>query len=193
MCIPIVTIGASTTAAYYTVFKQLEGKDGYVVRNFFKSFKMNFFQATAFGFIIFVGNIFVATNLFLISNDIVVTSDFIKLLLMFVQFFILFELMILNYYGFALLSKIEFRTKDLIKTSFILGNKHLLVTLGNILTIVGITWAVQIVPSLMIFALGTYFIVSASLIKRVIVKYRPEVFDKLENDDDSFRVNTEDN
>lgn len=44
-CIPIVTIGASTTALIYACIK-LQRDEGGVVKNFFKSFKENFFQST---------------------------------------------------------------------------------------------------------------------------------------------------
>lgn len=45
--IPIVTMGASCTAAYYTVNKVIRGNRGYVWRSFWESFKSNFKQSTA--------------------------------------------------------------------------------------------------------------------------------------------------
>lgn len=45
-CIPVVTIGASTSALYYTVHKSIRGGRGYTTRNFFSAFKNNFRQAT---------------------------------------------------------------------------------------------------------------------------------------------------
>ena len=44
-CVPIVTIGASITATHYTALKLHRG-EGYVMRNFWKSFKENFVQST---------------------------------------------------------------------------------------------------------------------------------------------------
>lgn len=44
--IPIVTIGASTTALYYSCMKRIRTGEGYVSRNFRKSFKENFRQST---------------------------------------------------------------------------------------------------------------------------------------------------
>lgn len=40
--LPVVTVGASTTAAYYTIMKVVHKKTGYISREFFKSFKLNF-------------------------------------------------------------------------------------------------------------------------------------------------------
>lgn len=45
-CIPIVTIGASTTALLYVTMKITSGEDAYIVKKFFKSFKENFLQST---------------------------------------------------------------------------------------------------------------------------------------------------
>ena len=45
-CIPIVTIGASTTALYYTSLKIVRGEDHALTRMFFRSFRENFRQGT---------------------------------------------------------------------------------------------------------------------------------------------------
>ena len=45
-CLPIVTIGASTTALYYVTIKIVNDEDAYVAKNFFKSFRQNFLQST---------------------------------------------------------------------------------------------------------------------------------------------------
>ncbi|MBQ2824011.1 MAG: DUF624 domain-containing protein [Oscillospiraceae bacterium] len=45
--LPVITLGASTTAAYDCAFKILRARDTNVFKDFFKSFKNNFKQATA--------------------------------------------------------------------------------------------------------------------------------------------------
>ena len=45
-CLPVVTIGASSTALYYTVHKTIRGSRGYTTRTFFTALKDNFKQAT---------------------------------------------------------------------------------------------------------------------------------------------------
>ncbi len=44
--IPVITAGAATTALHYAAMKMKAGDQGYVIRNFFHSFKENFRQAT---------------------------------------------------------------------------------------------------------------------------------------------------
>lgn len=43
-CLPVFTIGTSTTAFYYTVHKTIRGGRGYVSREFFRCFKREFCQ-----------------------------------------------------------------------------------------------------------------------------------------------------
>lgn len=45
--IPVITIGASTTAVYYVTLKMVRDENDSTVRSFFHSFKDNFKQATA--------------------------------------------------------------------------------------------------------------------------------------------------
>ena len=46
LSLPIITIGASTTALYYAVVKSVKNDEGYASRMFFRSFRRNFIQAT---------------------------------------------------------------------------------------------------------------------------------------------------
>ena len=41
-CIPIFTVGASTTAMYYVTLKMVRNEDSYITKSFIKSFKQNF-------------------------------------------------------------------------------------------------------------------------------------------------------
>ena len=45
-CIPVVTIGASTTALYTVMLKLVKNEEGYVFRGFLNAFKTNFKQST---------------------------------------------------------------------------------------------------------------------------------------------------
>ena len=44
--LPVVTIGASTSAAFYVMLKMVDDEEGYVGKMFFKAFKDNFKQGT---------------------------------------------------------------------------------------------------------------------------------------------------
>ena len=42
MCVPVITAGASLTAMHYVLLKIVRDEEGYIVRSFFRSFKLNF-------------------------------------------------------------------------------------------------------------------------------------------------------
>ena len=52
--LPLVTIGASTTALYYAMMKRIRTNEGHVTSNFRRAFRENFKQATALWLIVAV-------------------------------------------------------------------------------------------------------------------------------------------
>lgn len=64
--LPVVTIGASTTALCYAMMK-LHKEEGYPTENFFHSFKLNLKQATVLGLIYLLIGAWLAANL-VVSN-----------------------------------------------------------------------------------------------------------------------------
>ncbi len=192
MCIPIFTIGASTTAAYYVAFSLINDKDGYVIKKFFKSFKLNFVQSTMIFLISTAAITLASINLNIINSGMLNMNAVLKIIVIVTQLFIIFEASVFAFFGYSILSKIEFTNKNLIKTAFLLGNKHILTAILNVLVIFAIYLAMATMPVVIIFAAGAYLILSANLMKRVIVKYKPDVFDKnVINDDLSFKVEIE--
>ncbi len=189
MCLPIITIGASTTAAYYVTFNQLNGKDGYVITSFFKSFKQNFKQATILFSIIAVIGIISAGNIYVLNNYISL-EDTLSNVLKGVQVFVLLELWLLFFYSFALLSKISFTFKGLILTSLQMANKHLLVSILSVAIVIGLYYAVAYFPILFLFGGAIYFLIAGFIMKFVIKKYRHDIFD-LEIADDVYKLNDE--
>lgn len=45
-CIPVITVGASTTALYYVTLKMVKNEEGGITKMFFRAFKENFKQST---------------------------------------------------------------------------------------------------------------------------------------------------
>ena len=59
-CLPVVTIGASLCAFYYTAMDSLRKEDGYIFKRYFSSFGKNFKKATILWLIMLTGCIFLA-------------------------------------------------------------------------------------------------------------------------------------
>lgn len=53
-CLPVITIGASTTAAYGVALKMADDEESYIARSFVREFKRNFKQGTVLGLIFIV-------------------------------------------------------------------------------------------------------------------------------------------
>ncbi len=64
-CIPVITVGAAYTAMHYVLLKMVRDREGYLIRGFFKSFVLNFKQATLIWFLmllviaVYVGDILI--------------------------------------------------------------------------------------------------------------------------------------
>ncbi len=53
-CIPVITIGPATIAAYTVAFRIIEGTEGYIAKEFFKAFKENLKHGFALSFILII-------------------------------------------------------------------------------------------------------------------------------------------
>lgn len=67
-CLPIVTIGASLTAMSYVTLKMKDEEEGYIIRSFFRSFKLNFKQSTLIWLLMLFLGIFLGLDFVIIGN-----------------------------------------------------------------------------------------------------------------------------
>lgn len=65
--IPIITVGASTVAAFSVALKMVDEEEGYVGRSFVKAFKENFKQGTILGIIAIAAGYLVYINIALFN------------------------------------------------------------------------------------------------------------------------------
>jgi len=112
-CIPVVTIGASTTALYYVTMQTARNEHGYIVKNFFKSFKSNFKQAT-FIWVIFM--VFGAILIFNLSFCITLKTTAGTVIFVIVGIFSFFYILSLLYV-FPLLARFTNTTKQVLKNA----------------------------------------------------------------------------
>lgn len=120
-CIPIVTIGASLTAAHYTALKLRRG-EGYVIRNFWKSFKENFRQSTIIWILlIFVVGIGILDFWFLST----LPSGFVSTLIYCVIMGMIILVIMISLWVFPVQSKFINNIRTTIKNAFYLSIKYL--------------------------------------------------------------------
>lgn len=138
-CLPIVTIGASTTALYYVTIKIVNDEDAYIAKNFFKSFKENFIQSTIIWIIMAMIGAMVVWDFFLLPNTVSPDSSLytgVFSILCFVAFMTLLVLV----WVFPLQARLENKIRHTFKNALLLGFRHLPTTLLLIVILVACVW-----------------------------------------------------
>ena len=79
--LPIVTIGAATTALYYVTLKIAENEEGDITQQFFRSFKANFKQATVLWLILLAVGIVLGTDIYVLRHLSAATTGVVAVLL----------------------------------------------------------------------------------------------------------------
>ena len=120
-CIPIITIGASTSALYSVTFKIAQDKDTYVGKQFISAFKENLRQATKIELILFIPALCLGFGLFFWATFESTVGTVISTLC------IIFLLMLIGtaIFAFPLVGRYENTTLQTIRNSlyFCMNNK----------------------------------------------------------------------
>ena len=115
--IPIVTIGASTTALYSVMQKIVRNEEGYIARSSFKAFKQNFKQATIVWLLIAALGLILSVDLNMARS----LEGTIRIVFQVIFGFFSFWLFAIFLYVFPLLARYENSTKATLKNAVILS------------------------------------------------------------------------
>lgn len=124
-CVPIITIGASTSALSYVTLKMVRGEDPYIWRNFWKSFRQNFKQGTLvwiFSILIFI---FLGMDFYIINSQNTSLFAVVRILLWIVCAVALSVFL----YVFPVISHFVCTTKQALKNALLMIFGHLPYTL----------------------------------------------------------------
>ena len=124
-CLPIKTIGASTSALSYVTLKMVRGEDPYIWRNFWKSFRQNFKQGTLvwiFSILIFI---FLGMDFYIINSQNTSLFAVVRILLWIVCAVALSVFL----YVFPVISHFVCTTKQALKNALLMTFGHLPYTL----------------------------------------------------------------
>ncbi|MCR5107716.1 MAG: YesL family protein [Lachnospiraceae bacterium] len=171
--LPIITIGATTTALYYVTLKMVRNEESYIVKGFFKSFKQNFKQATVMWIIdLIILGIFMA-DFAVITGKVggvefpsTTFSTIMKVLLLSAAILILFTFT----FSFPVLSKFDNTIKNTYKNSFIMSIRHFPTTIVTIILWGVCLFLLAVMPQLLIFAVILLFSVIAYITSMLFVK-----------------------
>ncbi len=173
LCLPIITIGPASTALYYTVVKAIRRERGYVFREFFKSFRLNFKRAAIVGVILTILFFILGFDLYY-AYVLAVPESTKGSLLMGVFIGITFLVLAFSLFVFPILSRFDMTVKQLIRATVYMSMRHIHFT---ILMIIVNALAVVIVyfffPFILIAPAAVIF-VNSYMMEIVLKKYMPE-------------------
>ena len=171
--LPVFTIGASTTALYYTCLKIVRNEEGNVTKTFFKSFKENFRQATVIWLILFVIGSFLAFDFYVLYNLRLNTAmpmaAFWTILLAILIGAIIIYLIVL-FMIFPLQASVINTTPNMFKNAFLIGTHYLFAPILVFAVHFAMFYAVVAVfTPLIVFGEGFCAMVSSFILNRLLI------------------------
>ncbi len=124
-CLPIITIGASTTALYQSIIKMRKGEDGRPWSEFWNFFRSNFKQATILFFVVAVVIALTVVDILVIVSFIPNTSIFLKILMLLPFLLVIPALG----YVFPLQAQFDNSVTNTLKNAWIMSMIHFLVSI----------------------------------------------------------------
>ena len=168
-CLPVVTIGPSTTALFYACQKMARDEEGYVTRAFFRSFRENLKQGMVIGLImtasggVLIFDAFVLMRLYKTSPFwAIVTACFIVACIAWLIVFM---------WVFPLLAHFDNTTINMFKNAIMLGMRFLVCTaLMAAVYIIMALLIIHVMTPLIIFGMGTCAYINSILLKNILIQ-----------------------
>lgn len=133
--IPIVTIGASTTAVYYVTLKLVRDEESSTIKSFFKSFKENFKQSTIIWLILLVAGALIGFDLYFFLQADASTLRTVMIAI-FGGFMIIY--LSITLFVFPIQAKFYNPVKRTLFNAFFMSIRHFLQTLGMLIIDIGL-------------------------------------------------------
>lgn len=181
-CIPVVTIGAATTAFYYTTHKVIRNQRSGIWKEYWSSFKGNFKQATK-TWLIFLA-IFV-----IFYFDINICVEYMKTgekigMMAFFFYGLLAVVLIWFMYVFAYMARFEDNIKTTMKNAAIMAFTNLGYSLLVLVLLAGVLFVFRYVPFFSWFVPAIAMVFINLVLEKVFRKYmsKEELAEEQEND-----------
>lgn len=179
--LPLITVGASSTAAYYVILKKVRREPVPLLRGFFHSFAQNFRQATVLWIIYaaLAADVYIllryacggALSLSAISANLWLSFAAVAFCLLWVFSFV---------YAFPMLSLLDMRLSECVRNALMLSFRYFFNTLVILITAVALILLLNQFYWLSAIVIGVIFYVQASLVYKTMLPYLPPVQDGTE-------------
>jgi len=175
--LPIITIGATTTALYYVCTRKHSGQDIYIFKNFLKSFKENFVKATiVFVFLAFVAFV-IWTNLHILGQ---IEMGWLTNPIRIALWFMLFQVALVATNAFCILSRFEVTASVALRYALFMGYRNFFTTISNWVTLLAISMVSMFFPMLLLLMGGVYVYFSSFSFIKLFRKHSAEFAGQVE-------------
>ncbi len=173
-----IPIGSALTGMHFVLLKMVRGDEAYIIKDFWKSFKLNFKQASV------IWLIFEVAGFLLIADyKIYMGSDTFPKIMLIMTGVVAIVIFIIYIYVFPVLSRFSNTIGNTIKNSFFMSILGLPRTLGMILItgasfalpVLGATLIYRIFPIYLLFGLSLPGFLCALLYSPLFKRFEPEV------------------
>ena len=177
-CIPIVTIGASTVAAYSVAMKMVDDEEGYVARSFVSAFKANLKQGVIMGLIFLAATY--AVYLDYEINRVSEEGSFILIVTGIVSVFVYVAAML---YSFPLLARYENGIVATIQNSMEISRRYF----GRTLLIVGVLLLEYVIFHFNTVLLCFGYLFGVSFTVFTVAAFSKRIFQEIEKEPGAVR------
>ena len=180
-CIPVITIGPSTTAAFYALIQRARGEQKEIHKDFLQSFKQNLKQGIVIGLILTLTGSFLLLDMYLCRKT--GKGIYTFFLFFFAVIFIVWAMVTL--YAYPLLAKFERKTKEIFIWAFTMAFSNIGSTLTMLFVIAAGLWLIHILPGLIFIMFGLMGQYCAMIFAGIFKPYLPKPWRNDETDSPS--------
>ena len=171
--IPIVTIGASTTALYYACLKVVRDEGSYVGRLFFRSFRENFRQATQIWLILLGAGLFLGADGYILYHLRLSSTGALAVMWTLILAAVIAAAVvwvIVTEFVFPLLASVENGNRAMFKNAFLIGTHYLFAAILVFAVHFAMFFAVVAwFTPLLVFGEGLCAMICAWLLNRILI------------------------
>lgn len=167
--LPLITLGAASTAAYYAMAKAVRHQTGKPIPEFFSALRTNFRQATILSLPVYGAAVILFAECVYLYSD-----SSVPLAMLYLFYFLLAALLAAAGYLWPCLSRFSRGSLSLMKMSAVLVFRHLISTILLLLllaaAIIGVylmPWSILLLPGLCIYA-------QTFLLEPILLRYSPK-------------------
>lgn len=167
--VPVITMGAASTAFYYAYHKSVRRKMGYAGREFFSSFKGNFKQATKMWLIVLALGILILVNCYILVTYMQTVSAAGMLLGIMLALLLGFTMWVC--FLFAYNARFEAGVKDALKNAAIMMLANFFWAILLAILLVAVIFMALRIPYVGVLAPTMYMYFANQILERVFSKY----------------------